>query len=280
MGLPYWFSIESDIPTSYRGGAFLITRQHALTATHCLPDNFASSAESAAPTIIQLTSEDGTELLATISEISGDMALLEILAFGRHNILAPPSRTETVDRDSLWEAPYRPSKQHPTLTGVIGNPDLSFECADGSFISALQLTVSEGIGDHSGYSGGPVVTKASDSIPSSVLGVLIEQFPDQANSSRAANVLFAARIAHAFEHFAAFEFARQLKVSHATPPGFEEEQGPESPVPEIDERLSEGDKILKQAKSWAQTHLINDYEYTDYKARVRDLVFAERPAGR
>ena len=271
MSLPYWFSIVYGDASC--GGAFLISRKYALTATHCLPKGFLAESESAEPSRVRLISESGLALVATVSETDGDLALLEIAAFRNHDIVAPQIHWEPVEKESSWEAPYRPSVQHPTLTGVVGNPDLNFQCADGTLISAIQLTVSEEIGDHSGYSGGPVVRKSSPQDPVAILGVLLEQFPDRVNQGRAANVLFAARIANAFLNFAAFNFASRLNVIRVSPP--HEEIGKVSQ--DVRARLNEADEILERAKLWAEKSYIDDYDYKVLKARVRNLVFSERP---
>jgi len=239
-----------------------------------LPNGFSAASVSNSPSRVKLVSESGTELLATVSETDGDLALLEIAAFRNHDIVAPQIHREPVIKESSWEAPYRPSAQHPTLTGVVGNPDLKFLCSDGSIISAIQLTVSEEIGDHSGYSGGPVLRRASCDDPTAILGVLIEQFPDRENQNRAANVLFAARIVHAFLHFAAFDFADKLGVSRVSPPKSEVIRS----CQDVCSRLDEADEILGRAKLWAEKSYVDDYDYKIIKARVRDLVFRESSA--
>jgi hypothetical protein len=226
------------------------------------------------PSRVKLVSESGTELYATVSETNGDLALLEIAAFRNHDIVAPQIHREPVVKESPWEAPYRPSAQHPTLTGVVGNPDLKFQCSDGSIISAIQLTVSEEIGDHSGYSGGPVLRSDSYDDPTAILGVLIEQFPDRENQNRAANVLFAARVVHAFLHFAAFDFADQLGVSRVSHPQSEVIRS----CQDVHSRLDEADEILERAKLWAEKSYVDNYDYKLIKARVRDLVFGESSA--
>ncbi len=266
MNNSFWFSIiDSD---EISGGAFVIARKYALTATHCLPNDYEAASESVTPSQFTLVAEDGTDLLVTLSEVMGDLALLEIRAFRLHSITPPEIRVGEVDKDSLWEAPYRPSLQHPVLTGVVGKPDLRFRSADGSLISAIQLTVSEGVGDHSGYSGGPVVTKASDVAPPQILGILLEQFPDQADRDRSANVLFAARLLQV-QKFAAFEFDRPPLIPDI-----------ETPIQRTSQNLDRVDQILHRAKSWSDEELIDEYEYKDIKTRARDLVFAEESAGR
>jgi hypothetical protein len=269
----YWFSIiHADVS---HGGAFLISRKYALTATHCLPKGYRTASESIDPSRVKLVSENGTELYAIVSETDGDLTLLEVVAFRKHTVIPPTIRQELVEKDSPWEAPYRPSPHHPTLTGVVGNPDLKFQSADGSIVSVIQLTVSEEIGDHSGYSGGPVLGKTSRTDPVAIIGILIEQFPDRVNQNRAANVLFATRIACAFLHFAAFNFAEQLNIPKTTSL---QEQGKRAEF-DVDFRLNEAEEILERAKLWAEKAYIDDYDHTIIKARVRDLVFSERSTG-
>ena len=266
MSEPYWFSIQDA--DSVRGGAFVFARKYALTATHCLPAGFQSAADSVTPSEVWLVNESGTRLHATVAETIGDLALLDIRGFGGHRINPPQIQQEVVDKDSLWEAPYRPSLQHPMLTGVVGNPNLTFESLDGTVVPALQLTVSEGVGDHSGYSGGPVVTKGTDLTPPVILGMLIEQFPDQADRRRSANVLFAARLRQIWD-FVAFEFDRRLLDGR-----------PERSVRETQQVLDRAKLMLQEAKAWSEERLVDDYDHREMKARVRDFVFTEESAGR
>lgn len=266
MSEPYWFSIEDA--GAVHGGAFVFARKYALTATHCLPAGYESAETSDTPSEVWLVSENGTRIHATVAETIGDLALLDLRGFGKHHINPPHIQEDVVDKDSLWEAPYRPSLQHPMLTGVVGNPNLSFLAVDGTQVSALQLTVSEGVGDHSGYSGGPVVTKGTDVTPPVILGMLIEQFPDQADRKRSANVLFAARLMQIW-NFVAFEFDRRLL-----------NRSSERTVRDTRQVLDRAKEMLLDAREWADARLVDDHEYRDMKARVRDFVFTEESAGR
>lgn len=274
MTRDYCFSIEDG--SRVRGGAFLVTRKYALTATHCLPCGFSSSGDSRSPTQVKLVSEGGVVILARVSECSGDIALLEVLAFRQHSILAPVIGADAVRTGRPWEAPYRPTLQHPTLTGEIGNADLPYKCADGTVLSVIQLRVSEEIGDHSGYSGGPVISRESDQTSPAIIGLPIEQFPDQSDPTRAANVAFAARVEQIFRTFEAFRFADRLDLaSESGPP----RSAPMASVPRegsTGERLEESEQILERARRWADRDSIDELEYREIKALVRDLVFVRR----
>ncbi len=265
MSEPYWFSIQD-------AGAVRVGRFSSLASTLSLrrtasPPTMKAHLTRRRPPKSGLVSENGARLHARVSETIGDLALLDVLGFAAHGIIPPNIHEDLVEKDSLWEVPYRPSLQHPTLAGIVGNPALSFRCVDGTLVSALQLTVSEGVGDHSGYSGAPVATKGTDATAPAILGILIEQFPDQADPGRSANVLFAARLMHIWE-FAAFEFDRRLLG------------GARASAKRTEQVLDTAELMLKRVKSWSENRYINDYEQRAWNARVQDYVFAEESAGR
>ncbi|MFG2229265.1 hypothetical protein ACGFNX_04480 [Streptomyces sp. NPDC048723] len=88
---------------------------------------------------------------------------------------------------------------------------MEYQLQGGTVIEALQLTLDAPLGDHEGYSGGPVEREPSPAI----LGIIIEQYPDRLEKNRSSSILFAAKISQVFTIFSRLDGPYQARVLHA-----------------------------------------------------------------
>lgn len=282
----YWFELSSQ--GKVLGGGFLLTRKYGITATHCLaPLGVSSKSDEGALSDVVVDIDLGYELTdasARVSEVRGDLALLEIVHPARRRLIAPTIGT-AVTGDS-WAAPYRPSSDYPKLTGKVSESNIKYACRDGEYVEALQLVVEQSIGQHHGYSGGPV-SRVSDLGEECALGVLLEQFPDLSAQQRASNVLFAASMAAVFGAFVAFDHidvsgnephhSRSEVQSDPSAPSRGSEaivlpSGARDTLEAARKKLAVADETLRWAKEWARDGLLDETEYRQLKIRVREFV--------
>lgn len=188
-----------------RGGGVLLAPRQLLTAQHCVVGVEIGDDESR----LEVSVADRAPVHATLEARAeaADLALLKLShPLGSAVRLPVASRSRRGDK---WFAPSRPSKADPELAGDVVGP-LLYECQAGGCIDAVQLTTQSVLGDYAGYSGGPVFTTPEDR--HSVIGVLIEQFPDHIDHERASNTLFAAAIEGAMDQFESLQTAYLLRM--------------------------------------------------------------------
>lgn len=150
----YWFELSSQ--GKILGGGFLLTRKYGITATHCLaPLGVTPKSDEGVLSDMVFDIDLGLEFVgasARVSEVRGDLALLEIIHPARRRLTAPT--IGTAETGDSWVAPYRPSSDYPKLSGKVSESDMEYACRDGECVQALQLVVDQSIGQHHGYSGG------------------------------------------------------------------------------------------------------------------------------
>ncbi|MFE0363693.1 S1 family peptidase [Streptomyces griseoaurantiacus] len=205
----YW--VELYQAQQRLGGGFLVTRRFILTALHCLR-NLSTLDEE-----LDILLADNTQVRGQVCrrDKDADLALIEISAHCEISHRVPAAG---VARDSRrWRGPYRPAENDVELSGQIDRGAVSYLCEGGASIEALQLTADQCLGDYSGYSGGPVETFVPDRQPV-VVGILLEQVPDRADTSRNANVLFAATMKEAMQRFDQFDVLHLMDVLRPPPP--------------------------------------------------------------
>jgi hypothetical protein len=192
----YWVEIYQQ-GTRF-GAGFLIAKRFVLTALHCL-HNCAVGNDK-----VELSFATGHMIPGLVIERArgADLALIAITEAESCPVSAPiPDRSTPGE---MWRAPYRPSNTDPYLSGGIQHGSVRYQCEGGEPIEALQLACAEHIGDYSGYSGGPIERNLGTG-DHSVLGILIEQYPDRKMPERGSDVLFAATIAEALRRFEYFD---------------------------------------------------------------------------
>jgi hypothetical protein len=192
------------------GAGFLLTRCHAVTAFHCLT-NIEPDDDS-----VDVKIATGETLHGRVYRRSpeADLALVDIPKITSFTTVPTADRPDIGEK---WRSPYRPSTSHAYLTGKVAASPVKYQCEGGDTIEAMQLDCSQSLGDYSGYSGGPVErSHAGADISKAVLGILVEQYPEQYQDprlpGRASAVLFAATIAEVFRRFECFDVSHLLNI--------------------------------------------------------------------
>ncbi|MFF2329603.1 MULTISPECIES: serine protease [unclassified Streptomyces] len=200
----YW--VELFQAQQRLGGGFLLTRRYVLTALHCLR-GLTSLDEH-----VDIVLPDGTRIPGQVCRRDKDADLALIMISAAYEVGLPIPRAGVAHSGDDWHGPYRPAAAEVHLRGRVDVGTAAYLCEGGAVIQALQLTTQQLLGDYSGYSGGPVVRGIPDDHEPVVVGILLEQAPDRAAESRAANVLFAATIAEAMSRFDQFDVAHLIDV--------------------------------------------------------------------
>lgn len=282
---PCWLHVEYD--SDRLGASVLLTHEFAVTAWHCISELVdGSTLEIIDGADLELVSASGIRFTARVEEKRGDLGLLRVSVPRTPGSPAPgfPVPVEALDR---WIAECRPTLSHAALTGKVAATSLPYKCEDGTEIEALQLDVDQGVGSHKGFSGGPILATGQNGHSNGVMGLLLEEYPDQAILTRAANVLFGATIATAFESFSALDLvqvlgltSRQLIESNTVSGPTNHEKGDlNGSNNTMEDRLADGEKILLSAREWLRNGLIDPEDYSIYQMRVRDTLIFQKPEG-
>jgi hypothetical protein len=264
----YWIEIFQQ--GTRLGAGFLLNQHHALTAFHCI--------RSAGPgEHLELSFATGEKIPGRVCEHNhgADLALIDLLKPRESTLITP--NADTAGRGDKWSAPYRPSTGDPYLSGDVLKGKVTYKCEAGLEIEALQLGCSERLGDYSGYSGGPVERHVTDREPS-LLGILVEQFPDRQAPGRASDVLFATTIAEALRRFNCLGVGHLVNVLDAdeqTPwkcPPAGEPQLPDtvvsgSHVP-VESRIAAANSILETIREWARSGVLDPAQVPTLALRV------------
>lgn len=187
-----------------RGGGVLLAPRLLLTALHCVAGVEIGDSESRLQ--VSVASRVPVQAVLEARAETADLALLKLShSLGSAVQLPVASRCRRGDK---WFAPSRPSPADPELAGDVVGP-VVYDCQAGGRIDAVQLTSQAMLGNYQGYSGGPVFTAPEDQ--HNVIGVLIEQYPDRVDHTRATNTLFAAAIEGAMDQFVSLQTAYLLR---------------------------------------------------------------------
>lgn len=242
------------------GLGFHLSRTYLVTAAHCV-ETVAVGA------VIETRDEGGRSQSATFVEATGDVALL--LASSPQANRIRPLRAAVPSAGDRWVGEARRSEQYAILTGSVAGVNIAYELSYGP-ATVHQLTIDEQLGDHRGYSGGPVCTPSTDD-ESSVLGLLVEQYPDAVDAQRASNVLFAIPIHSVLTQLSAFD-GLYSPVQHDQADGLPKSGSPirtaTADNDSISAVLTEADQILRQAKQWTLDQIIPADEFEIYRVRV------------
>jgi len=259
----YWVTLSRD--SRVLGGGFLLNEFYALTAAHCVLDLWQAGH---AQVMLRGAGQDG--VVARIVEVlpDFDLALIEVDGLAFDGVNAPdPDRCRARDP---WFAPYRPTEGDAYLSGSVVHGGMAYKAASGTIIRALQLHPVEALGDYSGYSGGPIERHVPDADPT-LVGLLIEQYPDRQDPDRAAPVVFAAAIAEAFGRFHRFRgmqlFARLLGEDAAATADVLTDPAKHS--------MAVGDQLLRYIQDRAESGVVDPSVSIQAQAKVLDKVIEE-----
>ena len=268
------YFVEISRQGSVLGAGFFVMPHLVLTARHCVKGVLDDD-------IIDLHCADGEELTGRLDQLAldADLALIEITKPRTSPIellrALPPRRREA------WTNPYRPAADFPYLGGVITHPKVSYACADGATVEAIQLACEEEPGDYSGYSGSPI--ERLDEKEPALLGILLEQYLDRVTPERATNVLFAATMNDALRRFERFNVDHLLGVLH---PQAEVSQPAGRPVPQpradaaqkrpargaVREKLDEASALVDLFKQWADEGVLDPSYVNEATLRIAKSV--------
>ncbi|WP_328471867.1 serine protease [Actinoplanes sp. NBC_00393] len=248
------------------GGGLLVQRGGViLTAAHCL-----RALPSEAKTLTATLACE-TEFEVRVDEVADwDLALLTAVDPGQCDYLPP--QTDCCSPQDTWSAPYRPSLSDPHLDGVVIAGQCDYGLRDGTTITALELTVRQLLGDYSGYSGGPVEVEVGGQ--PRLVGILLEQYPDRSDATKASNVLFAAHIRHAILQFRRFDIGHLL-------PGGTPRSGPAAVSgsrPEVSP-TAHAERRLKQVREWRETEVISPRAAEATELRILRMWLDAEPDG-
>jgi hypothetical protein len=269
-GSGYWVNISRA--GTRLGAGFLLTGTYVLTAHHCL--------ESAVPggEDVEVEFESGEVLPGRVHRRSpgADLALIDLPTHGKGPVIPRPDRANVGDE---WRNPYRPSLGHALLTGMIRAVPVSYQCAAGEIIEAMQLECIEDLGDYAGYSGSPIEGGGPDG-EIKLFGVLIEQYPDHypANTASrpASRVLFAVTLSEVMRRFDCFDMGRLAHLlpsssgGHVPVPGAGDGKPPvgRSGQNDVESHIAVADAKIEALHAWQKRGLLSEERITALKVRV------------
>jgi hypothetical protein len=260
----YWVEIHQE--GKLLGAGFLLTRCYALTAFHCVSNVKGEAVDIFFPS--------GETLPGRLHRLSpeADLALIDIPKAG--DIATAPH----VDKPSTgdpWSDPYRPGKSHAYLSGTVTASTVEYQCASGDTIEAMQLECSQPLGSYHGYSGSPVERGAPSQV-STVLGILLEQYPDSQIPQRASTVLFAATIAEIFRRFDCFDVSRLTELVASIGDGSEladmsnlKSSGDLNSIQKpFEHRISRANAVLEALHAWQERGLLDELNVSQISLEV------------
>ncbi|NUR63291.1 MAG: trypsin-like peptidase domain-containing protein [Catenulispora sp.] len=254
----YWVDIHQG--GTRLGAGFFITARYVLTARHCLR-RIRHDDDT-----LDLHCADGEVVAARVYRfpVDADLALIETIK-PKDGPIALPRPDLPQARDS-WADPYRPSQSDPYLKGLVEEAPVSYLCADGTSVQALQLGCEQALGDYSGYSGSPV-ERADDEDEGSLLGILLEQYLDRENPDRATGVLFAATIGEVLERFDYFGLSHFERILGVRLGAVELPRQAPDPSP-LRSKIDKASALMDSLEDWSARGLLDPDEMRVMASRI------------
>ncbi|GAA4078695.1 trypsin-like serine protease [Streptomyces shaanxiensis] len=249
-GDQYWVRISED--GRFLGAGLLLTRVYVLTAMHCLREARVQYGR------LDLELADGRAVTGRLCDSvkDRDLALIHIEDARRYDLpVAPP--TDWPRPDARWRGTYCPPDEQTQLSGRVSHAPITYRSVEGGEFTGIQLTVEQGLGDYSGYSGSPVDTDPG------VVGILMEQQYSRADPAQGSEVLIAASVRHAMDLFPHFSVDSLRNGGHdPTEPCESAEQAPERNA------VRDVEVVLRALRQWEEAGYITPEEAQEQRGRT------------
>lgn len=193
------------------GAGALICHRIVVTAAHCV----RGYEESTLSVVVvdDESNEHAFTALATVDK-THDLAFIRLASptDELHRYVA--ATCFGVEAGDHWTAV--PIFDLPTLRGTVSHPSKNRLSQEGHNINVLELLFQGDLGDYHGYSGGPVSVLDKRTEHDAIAGIILEQFLDRVEESRAAPILFAATMLSVQDAYASLE-SDILDALHLSP---------------------------------------------------------------
>ncbi|WP_217205446.1 trypsin-like peptidase domain-containing protein [Streptomyces sp. AC550_RSS872] len=248
-GGDYWVRIsEGGRPL---GAGFLLAPVYVLTAMHCLRGADTEYGR------LELELADGRVMAGRLCDSvkENDLALIHIDDAHQYDLPLPP--VDWPRPHVRWRSTYCPSDEQTKLSGRVSHAPILYRSVEGGEFAGLQLTVEQGLGDYSGYSGSPVDTGPA------VVGILMEQQYSREDPSKGSEVLVAASVRHAMDLFPHFGM-ESLRNGGQAP------EEPCEPTGQAGGRnvVRDVEVVLKALRQWEEAGYITQEEAQEQRGRT------------
>ncbi|WP_328472458.1 serine protease [Actinoplanes sp. NBC_00393] len=234
------------------GAGLLYNRHFVLTANHCVrrvDRVLVEYGEVRVPGVVRERVVDH------------DTALIQLL--DPVELIAPWRPLDTCLGGDGWYTSYRPTTKDPVLSGRVDEPSVEYKCENGGTVIAAQLITTQTVGDYAGYSGSPVA-RDRPGAPATMIGMLIEQYPDRQNPDRASNVLFATTLQPTLRQFSLIGPENSIVELQYIP----RQREPVAREKKASELLDAGEEYLQRIQEWAARGLLPIEEIPALQAMV------------
>jgi hypothetical protein len=241
------------------GAGLLYSRHFVLTANHCVrrvePDD----------EILVEYGESRVRGVVRERVVDHDTALIQLL--DPVELIAPLRPLDVCLGGDGWFTSYRPSTRDPVLHGRVDEPSVEYKCENGGTVIAAQLSTEQTVGDYAGYSGSPVARDRPGS-PATLIGMLIEQYPDRQDPDRASNILFATTLQPTLRQLSLIGPENSIVELQYIPRQREPVAAEKEEPARMSELLDAGEEYLQRIQEWAHRGLLPIEEIPALQAMV------------